>query len=399
MTSLLDRLGNEETKAQKVWSWFIQDRTRKGSTITSLETAVGSATIDVLTGFTHDGSTDLGYLIDGDVIRLESGVTARVSGSTGNGGFQQVTLTKVAGGNWTSSDIAVNDAFGHSHSSFPEYSDAPNGRVYTPDEEYNAMTTIRRSFSISGDEFTNKTYLSDGKSWYFEVENIEMKELAKDKEDAVLFGELSTGTNKSSRGILDYALTYGVNNGFAAATGVSETDMQDHITDLLKENVSNNITVLCGAQFLTDAQRALKEYAVGGGTGMPQMAGLDFQEYKFMGKTIRFVYYELFNDPSVVPTPVNGIGAGGRIDFDNFSLWLDMGSDDSGNPLIKIVYKELDGQSRKFIHAYETGMMSPEGENGGKVSNGKDGFTIHYLIECGVEVRLPNRLGILRATS
>ena len=80
-------------------------------------------------------------------------------------------------------------------------------------------------------------------------------------------------------------------------------------------------------------------------------------------------------------------------------LLLDMGTDDKGKKLISLKYKELGGQSRKFIHAYETGMMSPEGSNGGHVSNGEDAFRVHYLCEVGVEVRLANRMAIIKANS
>jgi hypothetical protein len=97
--------------------------------------------------------------------------------------------------------------------------------------------------------------------------------------------------------------------------------------------------------------------------------------------------------------PYVGTASATKINFSNFSLWLDLGTDQAGTKLISLKYKSHQGNSRKFIHAYEVGMMNPEGANGGMVSNGKDSFLIHYLSECGVEVRLANRLSILRATS
>lgn len=401
MTSLLDRLGAEETVENDIYSWFIQDRTRKGSTVVSIDAGgTGNATTTITTGFSYDASAgDLGYLIAGDALRLESGVLVRVNSVADNGGSQQAVVVKVDGTNFVAGDITAGDAFGHSHSLFGEYSSAPDGRLYTPDEEYNTLSIIRRSTVISGSEFTNKTYLSDGKSWYFEKEEIEMKELARDKENAIIFGELSTGSIKSARGILDYALTYGVNNGFSSAVGVSEEDFQNQMKELMIEGVSNEITVLCGAQFLADAQNALKDYSLGGGTALQSHVGLSAQKYSFMGKTISLVYHELFDDTAVLPTPVNGVGTGARIDFSNFSLWLDLGTENTGRSLITLKYKSHNGNSRKFIHAYEVGLMNPAGENGGMVANGRDGFSVHYLIECGVEVRLPNRLGILRATA
>jgi hypothetical protein len=57
------------------------------------------------------------------------------------------------------------------------------------------------------------------------------------------------------------------------------------------------------------------------------------------------------------------------------------------------------GQSRKFIHGYEPGMMNPEGQNGGQVSSGFDGFHVYMLCHVGVENRLPNRMAVIRAIS
>ncbi len=402
-TALLERIGAYEGIGQDVWSWNILDRTREGGTVSSL-TAVGSTTITFEVTEFDLTSTNLGYLIVGDVIRTQAGTLGRVTASvvsTVLTAKQKVTVAKVGGGNWAATDIADAEEFGHVYNIFPEASDAPNGRLYLPVEEYNRLTILRRSFNISGSEFTNRTYLGDGESWYFTIEDIEMKEFARDREGLVLFGDRDDGTHQSSRGILDYALTDGINTGFVGATGVAESDLQDHIEKMVIEGTSNEVTVLCGARFLKDVQVALRDYALDGaiayGTLGANMAGLDFQSYRFMGKTIHFAFYELFNDGAMVP--FDGTASSDDINFSNFSLWLDLGTDQGGQNLITLKYKDLDGQSRKFIHAYEVGMMNPEGMNGGFVANGKDAFTIHYLSEIGIEVRLPNRLGILRATS
>lgn len=396
LTSLLDRLGAEESISQDVFSWFVMDRTREGSTIEAVDTALPAATVVADTNFDWS-ATSKGYLLVGDLIRVESGAILRVTATGDNGsGKQEITVVKQSGGNITAADLAANDTFGHISSAFGEASDAPEGRLYLPTEEFNTIQRIRRSFEISGSELTNRTYLNGGEAWYFEKEEIEMMEFARDKEAAVMFSELSLTEPKSMRGLYSYAKTYGVNTGYASATGVTETDLQDHIALLLKQNVSNDIVVLCGATFLKDVQIALKDYQQGGGT-FGEQAGLDFQSYKFMGKTVHFAYYELFEDTSIVPTPARTPLTSDVINFSDFSLWVDMGTD-NGRSLITLKYKELGGVSRKFIHAYEKGLISPNGV-GGEVSNGKDAFKIHYFTECGLEVRLPNRLGILAATS
>lgn len=414
-TALLDKLGASSGIGQDEWSWNILDRTRESNAVTTNMSATGSTTITFETTWDYT-STKPGYLLVGDVIRLQSGalgeVTAVGDANTlaslgGTAGKQGVTVRKVGGGNWGAADIAVSDVFGHSHSMFAEGSSAPGYRVYLPTEESNALTILRRSLKITGSEFTNRTTVGDGSAWYFTVEDIEMKEFAKDREMAVVFGKYESDSSlleKSTRGLWDYVSTYGVYNEFASAAGVSETDIQDHIKELMIQGSSDSMTVLAGADFMTDFQRAMKDYVVNGGVDYGrfgnQMVGLDVTVYKFLGKTIYLKYYELFDDTAILPfvgTPTTG--STGDVNFSNTSLWLDLGSDSSGHPLVSLKHKELDGVSRKFIHAYEDGMVSATGATGGKVANGDDAFKVHYLSEIGVEVRLANRMGILRAGS
>jgi hypothetical protein len=404
LTSLLDRMGAEETVTQDVFSWNVMDRTRKGSTVIAIDTALPAASVVMDTNFDYVSGAAEGYLIVGDLIRIESGAILRVTATGTNGAAkQEITVVNQAGGNITAVNLQSGDAFGHVGSAFGEGSSAPDGRLYLPVEEYNRTHISRRSFSISGSELTNKIYLNDGESWFFEVEDINMKEFAKDKEVTTLFGVLSDTGVKSTRGIWDYASTYGVFNEFAAATGVSEDDIMGHVKDLLIQNVSNEIFVLCGAQFLHDFQKSLRDYAIQGaisyGAFGDNTAGLDFHRYKFMGKTVNIAYYELFDDESVVPTPVNGINNTTRANFSNTSLWLDFGSENNGRSLITMKYKSHGGVSRKFIHGYVNGMVGYNGQTGGNMANADDKFSVNMLSEFGVEVRLPNRLGILRATS
>lgn len=402
LNSLMDRLSPDLGIEQETWSWNIMDRTREGSKINSIATALPAATVTLTTDFDYSGDLK-GYLIAGDVIRVESGAVLRVSSTDENSSKQRIVVTKVGGGNITSTDIQADDKFGHIGNLFGEASSAPEGRLYLPTEEYNNLQVLRRSFSISGHELTNKTWLGDGSSWYFTQEDLEMKEFTRDKEAMILFGKLSDSGIKASRGVYDYALTYGVNNGYASVVGVTENDIQEHIKDLLIENVSNDIYVLCGATFLMNAQRALKDYAMNGAISYGgfgnNTVGLDFHSYKFMGKTIHFMFYELFEDQSIVPTPTNGINSTSRVNFSDFSLWLDFGNEGNGIPLINLKHKAHKNMNRKFVHAYEVGMVNPNGTQGGMVANGNDKFTLHYLTHFGVECRLPNRLGILRATS
>jgi len=109
--------------------------------------------------------------------------------------------------------------------------------------------------------------------------------------------------------------------------------------------------------------------------------------------------YELFDD--IKALPYRSTPSSTKIDFTDFSLWLDLGTDSGGSKLIKLKYKEHGGYSRKYIQRLEVGMMNPNSQDseGGLVASGFDGFRIHMLSEIGIEVRLANRFGIMRANS
>lgn len=405
MTALLDKLGASEPVAQSVFSWSIMDRTRKSATVSSISNGT-TATATVVTDVASDvANGNKGYFVIGDVIRTEAGELGRVTAIGESSLFQTIDVVRVLGGNWSTALINTSFKLGHVFEAFGEGTNGPEGRLFLPVEDYNYTTILKRAVKISGTEFTNRIILGDGKAWYWTVEEILLKEFARDRELLVMFGERASGTVKVSKGILSYVIGGGIINTYASATGVTEADLQDHITDLLPEGGSAEYLVLCGAQFLSKAQAALKDYAIQGaisyGTLGKNMAGLDFAGYRFLGKTIYFAYYELFNDLAVVPYV--GTPSSSKINFSDFSLWLDLGVDSAGRRLITLKYKELAGSGqRKFIHKVINGMMAPSGgssDNGGFAANSFDGFEVQLLSEIGVECRLPNRMGILRSNS
>lgn len=418
ITSLSDRLGASKGTDQRVFTWNIMDRTRESSLIVSAK-GDGTATATLETTLDYDGVDEFGYFVIGDIIRLDNGVlglvTAVGDANTldtlgGTAGKQAISITKEGGGNWlvgvdsTDDIITTTGNVAHGFSSFGEGSSAPEGRLFLPEEDYNYLTTLRRSFKVTGSEFTNRTYVGDESAWYFTVEDIHMKEFAKDIEHAIFFGKkYSIGNRDTTRGLLDWVLADGINNGYAGGSGLSETDLQEHIKELMVVGSSNEMFVLCGANFLKQVQVALRDYAIAGAMNYGSLgegnnaAGLDFHQYVFMGKKINFAYYELFNDSKVVPYA--GTAGVDNINFDDFSIWLDFGQDTNGQSLISLRHKELNGNSRKFIHGYEVGMMNPMGANGGMVASGDDSFRIHYLAEIGLEVHQAQRMGTLRADS
>ncbi len=405
LTSLLDRLGSAEPTAQDVYSWNTLDRTRESGTASSVTGVPGvSATFEV-TEFDFT-ATDLGGLVIGDVIQTEGGGLLRVTASvvsTVLAAKQKVTVVRYDGGTITAAELADTMVFGHVFNAFGEASDAPDGRLFLPTEDYNVTTILRRSFKISGSEFTNKTYLGAGEAWYWTVEDLHRKEFARDRELLILFGKLNATGVKMSRGIIDWVTSLGVVTTYASAAGPSETDLMEHVRKLRVQGGSAEYLALCGSKYFKNIQIAFRDYFVGGGISLGSFdsntVGLNVSKYNFMGIKVNFVLYELFDDNKALPyasTP-----SATKIDWADYSLWLDLGADAGGNKLIKLKYKEHGGQSRKFIQKLEVGMMNPSSTDmeGGLVASGFDGFRIHMLSDIGIEVRLANRMGIMRANS
>ncbi len=404
MTTLLDKLGASEPVAQSTWSWSIMDRTRRSATYTAIAngtTATATLTTDIaVTG------TEIGYFQIGDVIRVsKSGELGRVSAISTAGGFQTIQVTRPAGGNWDTTTlpaVTTLDTIGHVFSAWGEGTNGPEGRLYLPTVEYGFTQILKAALKVTGSEMSNRTTLGDGKAWYFTNEEILLKEFARDREVLLMFGKkASSGTTKWSAGIFDVVNSGGVINTYASSPGVSESDLQGQIEDMLPEGGSAEYLVLCGSTFLAKVMRALKDYAIHGqsyGTLGNNMAGLDFSGYKFAGKTIYFAYYELFDDTAILPYV--GTPSAAAINFRDFSLWLDMGKDSAGQSLIKLKYKAHGGIQRKFVHKVIPGMMEFDstGAEGGFAANSFDGVEIQLLSEIGLEMRLANRHGILRAS-
>ena len=404
MTALLERINATEAVAQSVFSWNEMDRTRESATITSIDAGDGTTDLTV----TVDKSD---YFIVGDLVTNERNVLARVITVSD---ADTIIIRKYPSGNWSTgiagtdidTDTDTNQLF-HVGTAFEEGSSAPKGRVFLPTEKYNYTHILRRTASVSGSELTNKTYLGDGGPWFWQVEELTMKEFARDREGVVMFGKRTndtTGNVKVTRGILDYIINDGgVVNTYATASRIVEADLQNMIVDLLVRGGSDEYTVLCGADAYADIQVALKDYAVAGALSYGSfgkagnVAGLKFRAYDFFGKTINLVHYELFDDGTMAPQ--TDTATANIFNFRNFTLWLDLGLAAAGEPNIKLCYKAEGSRSRKFVRGMRKGMTDSETVGDGYVATGDDRFDIFLLSEIAVKVRNSHRHGILRANS
>src|SRR5690349_1410193 len=120
MTALLDKLGADSPVSQTVFSWSIQDRTRKGSLVSSVSNGT-TATATIVTNIASDvANGNKGYFIIGDVIRFESGELGRVTAVGESSLFQTIDVVRVLGGNWSTTLVNTNFVFGHIATQFAE---------------------------------------------------------------------------------------------------------------------------------------------------------------------------------------------------------------------------------------------------------------------------------------
>lgn len=395
LTSLLDRIGRFEPVGQDKYEWAEVERTREVATVSAggISVVAGVATI------TTD-ETQL-YFVARDIIKLGDDTLALVSSNSLVGGQQTIVMealdsgTPLVAGNFT-----VGDKLSHLYDLHEEYSNEPTARVYLPVKRSNDLNILRRTISISTTEWSNIVWMNiNGKPyWYYADEHIAMSEFARDREIAILLGETPVTPSvavKGGKGIIPDVTSGGVVGTFAG--DVVEGDIMEQIKALVIASPADEFLVLAGSEFMKDLTVSLRDYYVGGGVDFGLFStintvGLNLQSYKFLGKTIHFVHYQLFDDPKVFPSNSAGI------DYSDFSLWLNMGNDENGRPLISGKFKkDPNGVEYKFLRKFTPGISSPTtGEMDGVAANGRDGFTVHLYSYVGVETRCLNQHGILR---
>lgn len=395
LTTLLDRLGrNAGVRAgDDTFSWFEKGRFRKSYAVgagSSGLTGGTTATVKLISTTVADCN-----LLVGDVVRFENDQFGFITAVTQNSGDVDLSITS-ADGNW---DLATGDAFGHLYNAQTEFSDTPNGRVWQEEKVTEKLAIMRRSVICSTTQAGNIKWIDGGRSYYFRNEMETLKEFQFDKEMYILtgksFGTLSTTGRQSGNGIIPRVLADGVVGQYTSA--IVETDIQAQIENMILNSPAREFTVLCGVQAYGDIQRALQPWVVNGSMNFGTLGeignkvGLNIQQYQYMGVTLNLEQYLPFSDTAIFPKPVNG-----GIDYGKVALFVNMGSDSEGTPLISLKHKEDGfGNSLAFRRTVQSGISTPEGNASANRSNGKDGFTVDLYASIGVELRAVNNHGIL----
>lgn len=401
-TSMMNRLGNFEPCAQPSWSWFEQDRSRRSAEITAGVGALPATTLTLTTDIPAAAAGG-GYFLPKDLLYTETSISIRVTAVGEAGGFQTITVVKQDGTDFAAGEIANNERIGHTSNINEEGSDSPGFREFLPTERRAALNKIRRARQITGDALTAKTYLNDGRSWYYEGEMIVMDEFATDQENAIMFNNASAldADPISGDGIVPLVEAGGTINTYA--NSVTEADIQNHITDLIKETPAKEFMVFCGSDFLAQVNQALRDYYVNGGIDFGlfrkgniegKMVGIAAEHYHFLGKMIHFIHYYPFDDRERLP--YEGTPTATKVNYSKYSLWLNMESY-QGRDLIRLKYRELDGVSRRLVYRHLPGVTG-YGDNS-IASTAFDRLQVEMLSEIGVELRNLNFHGVLKQTA
>jgi len=397
MTTLLNRLGAYKPVSDKAYSWFIQDRQRESATISSGVSGLPAASLTLTLDVTAAGA-NLGYFIVGDTIRTESGAILKVNTVGDAGGFQTIGVSKNDGSNIVTADIANSEKIGHVATTFAEGSTGPNGRLFLPSEKYNYTQIFRRGAKVTGSALTQQSWVNGGSAWYFQNEDYMFDEFAYDQEAAIMFGTRSinaAGDQTTTGGFIPSLVAEGQVVNFTASTGISETDLQAISTLFMRQAGSSRKLGLCGSEAMADIQTALKGYVLNGAVSYGNGAdvGLGIQTYRFAGLTYDFMHYPLFDDDRILPFV--GTPTSTKVNWRHAVVFLDMGANTQGEPNHQIMYRELGGEQRKFIHKIVAGMHGGSGDAGGVASNTFDGFEVSVLAEIGARSLQPYHDGAL----
>lgn len=407
ITTLLSRIGRKNpVVGNDVFNWFEKGKFRQSVTASAATGASGDTTGTV----TFATGTQASFL-PSDVIRFENNVYAVITAVTGAGGNgASGTLAVTALGTNFGSSITGTLKFAHLYNLQTEYSDSPSGRVWQENQVSEYLGIMRRSVVCSTTQSSNMKYVkkSDSEWSYYYINEMEtMQEMAMDREMYILAAKsngsattgnvLSGSTRLGGNGILPRVIADGVVGTYSSA--IAETDLAEQVRLMCLNSQGSEFTVLCGSSAYADAQFALRDYTLNGGISFGVfgneglMTGINITKYKFMDKVLNFVLYYPFANEALFPAPATS-----GINWDKAMLFLNMGTDDRGNPLINLRYKQdLLGQSLEFRRTVQEGITSPEAGASASRSNGKDGFTVDFYSSIGVELRAANSHGLLYA--
>lgn len=395
---VLEMMGRIEAIPALDWNWSEIARTRQklnitnngGNPVTTLTPAT-TVTVEV------DGTVQ--YAIVGDVFetptRKLAVVTAVAAGVTGD---WKLTLESFSG-SLADADFPVDNGLLHRYNINKECSLAPESRVWQPTNFSGKLATLRRRCQVCDHEAHRIKWINgeDGRPyWHHTNMVITEREFVQDRENLIMFGQTATtsGNGQSGVGIFPAIFANGVTMTFAGAP--QEDDLIDIIQQLKIYGNASEYFVLCGIKFMTAITKALKDYQIDavdyGVFPNASVYGLNVAKYNFNGTILNFQEYPLFTDPNL------NAGTSG-FDYQNAALFLDLGVDDGGEPLIKLMTQANQfGGDNSFQYTEGSGFPQLFGQEGNpSQGDGEACWKGDYYGILGVQIAVLNRHGLMYA--
>jgi len=398
-------------------------------------------------GAYHDPDNDIyaSFIHGNGLVRFQSGaagiIVKRVDESvTQNGKAVHSVLVKVIYGTILQSDVAENQIIGLTGNAFGEDSDGGYDNSIYEHLRRGWVSTFRRKKGITGDAFTNVSWMEyEGQRlWYFEQEYIMEQLIAIEVERKLRYSRRSMGVLDQTSPQLGHPGADNLYPGGSAANdltwdsadpknskppvigdgleaqiseknestyningGLTATDLLDYMARLGDESpegsTGNEWVVLASTLGRRNIHNALKEEASGtnGGTlfnidsGKDYALGSNFTTYEIMGNKMVVMHDDVLGDPHL-HNRANQYGLKGSGD-----LWfLDM-SVRNGEPNISLLSK----QKRSYIKKYIPGMVDPMDPSSMKAAHAGDRFDVEWLGSNGVKLANEYTSGIIKGVS
>ena len=335
-------------------------------------------------------SANIQDVADTSATQLEPGAGYYAVGSAGKNTY----VVQGNSGSWTTtatSCIVIG-------SMWPEQSGQPKGLTPTPIEYTNKVQIMKDSFTVSGSEATNVSWIKTdgGYLWYLKGEADTYRRFQNHKEMTMLLGQSmtsqATGVSASATaGLLDFM---GHSQTYTYGNGYTTTDLDQLVETLDNNRGAKNNALMCGFKLALRIDDLLASYngyysdptPVGNygefGNSDDMMLKLGFKGFTRGGYTFHKSVYD----------PYGYAGMLGADGFDyqknGFIMPLEGGLDAKTResmPALKIRYKAAGGYSRETEH-WLTGSAVLS-----QPTNETDELRCHYRSECGFEGFGPNR--------
>jgi hypothetical protein len=420
-----------EMVSGNAWSYKIMGRIQKSSEI------VGTAAVGTVTAAsgTRGGTFSLymkdSYLTPGMNATFPNGKIARVKARpSGTDGKYLYSFECYPGDTfnwdtWVGIQIGRKSVFG-SFTTYGERSRRGYGNFHYPDRYIQHTTKQRKTISLSGDVNANEVIwyeVNGGKGFAYEAEAQMRAQFLMEDEHQKWYG-VSTMRDAYGNLLARASMQDEHNQDIVAGdgwvtqirgandletSGVDGKGTYDDFADMVrtlkkkKTRISGNtFVVVTGADGMENAHDvAYSRYSAANplvqnvtqtdkAGGAEPITGYNFKKLNIAGEQILFVENPMMDDEERFPARLTN----GRLRMSNTFYFMDMDTDNMGNPNVEIRTRGRSGVNRNLVYLWENGMT---GE--GTPTNPVDAKAFHMLKENLLAVKNTKTSGILEPSA